>query len=270
MDDVLAYILRYINYVLVVCAVLAIIYDFVQKIWHGDRHRAAMERLQIDLILFLIATYVLTTTIRLDQIEGSALPLPKNAFDQSLRFHIGDIERGIKKQEITFSTRHEALAELLRVVDTAEESYEALNLFTTGWDEEMKGIYEASAGAVDRKIEVSRCFVIRDAYGPGEYQAQLDAMKSQHDADIAVYYVMESDLKKLTHFRRQPVRSMALVDKKLLVIDTSPSYEDRGITEIRVTWNAEEVADNPFVHLRNLDYMKKFDPEKLKEIEVLR
>jgi len=254
-----------IGFVFVICAVVALIYEFLQKRFFPTR-LPLTEAAKTDLIILILGAYILTVTLRLDQIDRNlqdALPSPSNQYDKDLRGHISSLREGSKNRHITFSNHHESMTSLLRSIGAAQESYEALNLYTTGWQGGMRELYDASVDAVRRKVDVWRCFVIHDQYAPGEFEIQIKAMAEQNNDGIHVFWVKESDLNKMPFFRENPLRSMALVDSAWLLVDTSPA--DRGDSprgdspsETMVTWVPAEVAKNPFSQLKTYGYIKPF------------
>lgn len=259
-----------IGFVFVFCAFAALIYEFLQKRFFPTR-RPLTEAAKTDLIIFILGTYILAVTLRLDQIDRSlqdTLPSPSNQYDQSLRDYISFLRDGSKSGHITFSNHHESMTSLLRSIGAAQKSYDALNLYTTGWQGGMRELYDASVDAVRRKVDVWRCFVIREQYAPGEFEIQIKAMARQNHDGIHVYWVKESDLNKMPYFRENPLRSMALVDSEWLLVDTSPA--DRGDSprgdspsETMVTWVPAEVARNPFSQLKTYGYIKQFQEAEL-------
>src|SRR4051794_29882766 len=183
-----------IGFVFVACIAVCVIYDFLQRRFFPTRP-PLREAAKTDLILLILGAYVLTVTLRLDQIDRNlqdALPSPSNQYDQSLRDYISFLREGSKNRHITFSNHHESMSSLLRSIGAAQKSYEALNLYTTGWQGGMRELYDASVDAVRRKVDVWRCFVIREQYAPGEFEVQIKAMTKQNNDGIHVFWVKES------------------------------------------------------------------------------
>ena len=256
---------NFVTFLFVACITVCVIYDILQRRLLTDLP-PLKEEAKTDLIILILGVYVLTLTLRLDQIDKNlqdVLPSPANQYDQSLRDYSSFLREGSKNSHITFSNHYESMASLLRSIDAAQRSYEALNLYTSGWDGEMNEVYSASVAAVRRKVYVWRCFVIREHYEPGELEAQIEAMTKQNNEGIQVSWVKEADLKKMPYFRESPMRSMALIDSEWLLVDTSPSDRSASPSETRVTWVAAEVAKNPFSELRTYGYIKPFKKEDL-------
>jgi len=75
-----------IGFVFVACIAVCVIYDFLQRRFFPTRP-PLREAAKTDLILLILGAYVLTVTLRLDQIDRNlqdALPSPSNQYDQSL------------------------------------------------------------------------------------------------------------------------------------------------------------------------------------------
>jgi hypothetical protein len=265
-----------VNFIFVGCIFVCIAYDLVQR---GilEKMPPLKPEAKTDLILAILGAYVLTATLRLDQIDRNlqnVLPSPANQYDRALRDYSSFLQAGSRNRQITFSNRYESMAALLRSIDTSRRSYEALNLYTSGWNGEMKDVYAASVAAVRRKVYVWRCFVVRDQYVKGEFEAQMEAMEKQYKEGINVFWVRESDLNKMPYFRENPVRSMALVDSEWLLVDTSPADRNSSPTETRVTWITDEVAQNPFSQLKTYGYIRPFRKTDLvrlnEEVSILK
>ncbi|MEM8721885.1 MAG: hypothetical protein AAGE84_21740, partial [Cyanobacteria bacterium P01_G01_bin.39] len=251
--------LKYINYSLVLFAIVFLIYEFYRTRFSSKKPKFRTHA-QLDLIAFLTATYILTSTIRLDIISLNQQKLPpftENFYDSLVREQIDFLSDGIKKNEIVFDNSKESIFQLLKLLDNAQESYEAINTYTESWKKEINDLSQASIAAVEKGIKVSRCFILKNNYFEGELEEQFKEMKKEEEGGIEVFYIEENDIGKMPFFRDNNLRSMALVDSKILATDTSPRGASGGVTSITIIWKKSKVINNPFKQI--MKYEKKFD-----------
>lgn len=212
---------------------------------------------KIDLILLLLAAYILNAAKRfsLMQTISDRLILSRRAMPRCLdlvRNRLVEVERGIHDQELTFTNRHEVMDALLKMIDGSHKSYHGLNFYGQGWRGRMSEFYDANIGAVRRGVKVTRYFVIKDEYiVNGTLQYFIDEMDRQADQGIHVFFIRESEIKTISHFRNNPIRGIGLFDDQVLVIDRSLVNELDGPIEMVVHWNPNDISQkNPFPHLQ--------------------
>lgn len=212
---------------------------------------------KIDLVLLLLAAYVLNAAKRFNQIQtiSERLMQSRRSLPRCLNLinnKIMRLEQEFHAQELTFTNRYEVMDALLKMIDASHESYQGLNFYGQGWRGWMNDFYDANIGAVGRGVNVTRYFIIRNEYiENGLIQHFISEMDLQTENGIHVFFIYESDVKLISHFRDNPIRGIGLFDNQVLVVDRSLARESDGAIELIVYWDPDDVLQkNPFPHLQ--------------------
>jgi hypothetical protein len=232
---------------------------------------------KLDIILALLATYALNVAIKLnalDEFREIHLPKPRknsSEFTNEMYKHIDSLENGMQDEAIELNNRHESMTTLLRLIDSADKTYDAMNYYLGGWKSGMKEFFEANLGAIQRGVKIRRCFILREEFRSSELATQLlDEMEKQTALGMMIFFVSEHELQRIPYYRKTPLRGTGLYDGKILSYDTSIVRHSDSPVGIRVTWNEKEVKEkNPFPHLFSSGVIKAYPKDKKELIDWL-
>jgi hypothetical protein len=221
-------------------------------------------------MLALLAAYALNDAIKLNAFEDFKeihLPKPRknsSEFTNETYKFIDSLENGMQDEAIELNNRHDSMATLLRLIDSADKTYDAMNYYLGGWKTGMKEFFEANLGAIQRGVRIRRCFILREEFRSSELVTQLlDEMEKQTKLGMQIFFVPETELQRIPYYRKTPLRGTGLYDGKILSYDTSIVRHSETPVGIRITWNEKEVKDkNPFPHLFSSGVVKSYPKDK--------
>lgn len=226
---------------------------------------------KINILTALLAAYAVNVVMKLnslDDLKDIHWPKPRKNFSEftedTYQF-IDHLEAGMQKESLELNNRHDSMATLLRLMDSTQTSYDAMNYYLGGWKNGMSEFFEANRGAQNRGVKTRRCFILRTEFRSQELAHQLvGEMDRQVSLGMQVFFVEENELQRIPYYRKNPLRGTGLYDGKFLSYDTSIVRHSETPVAIRVTWDEKEVQEkNPFPHIFASGLVKQYPKNKI-------
>lgn len=177
----------------------------------------------------------------------------------------GKINQSIDNKTIETTSVREGTIELIRAMDTAEDSLIAINHYIEGWNEpELEEFYTANLEAIGRKVNITRIFILRDdvLLNPKRLQIAIKIMDRQKNDKINILVALECEIRKERNYEKLALSDCGLYDKKMLGYDMSlgPGQKVPGL--IGFTWDPKQIKKrSPFKYILKSKYVKEYTDE---------
>lgn len=177
-------------------------------------------------------------------------------------------ELSIKKEQIdsckiVTKDINETAIELVRAMDTTEDSLVAVNCYIEGWNKPpLSTYYSANKRAISRGVDIKRIFLLRENVLNNFQRLQnaMGLMDRQKDDNVRVFYAMENDLKNEGYYQKLTFMGYGLYDSNLLLSDLAPDSEHSVPKSVIFSWSLDEIKEkSPFADLKKSCYIHEYD-----------